>query len=63
VIRGDSSGLVVVPRERLAEVLELTRAVDERETGWRNAIRGGAKLPAATGIDRLLAELRPPEHG
>ena len=64
VVRGDSSGLVVVPRERLAEVLELTRAVDERETGWRNAIRGGAKLPAATGIDRLLAELQPrPEHG
>ena len=64
VIRGDSSGLVVVPRERLAEVLELTRAVDERETGWRNAIRGGEKLPAATGIDGLLAELQPrPEHG
>jgi hypothetical protein len=37
--------------------------VDERETGWRNAIRGGEKLPAATGIDRLLAELRPPERG
>lgn len=59
VIRGDTSGLVVVPRDQLAVVLELAGAVAERETGWRTAIAGGASLPSATGIDDLLAELRP----
>lgn len=55
VIRGDSSGLVVVPREQLDAVVELTRAVAEREAGWRAAIAGGRRLPAATGIDDILA--------
>jgi 4-hydroxy-4-methyl-2-oxoglutarate aldolase len=55
VIRGDSSGLVIVPRERVESVVELTRAVAEREIGWRDAIAGGQRLPAATGIDAILA--------
>jgi 4-hydroxy-4-methyl-2-oxoglutarate aldolase len=55
VIRGDSSGLVVVPREQVESVVELTRAVAGRETGWRDAIAGGQSLPAATGIDDILA--------
>jgi regulator of RNase E activity RraA len=54
--------VVVVPRERLAEVVELARAVDERETAWRAAIAAGQSLPAATGIDDLLAELRTREE-
>ena len=63
VVRGDSSGLVVVPREHLAAVLTLAREVARREAGWREAIAGGASLPAATGIDQLLADLRPADHG
>ena len=63
VVRGDSSGLVVVPREHLAAVLTLAREVARREAGWREAIAGGANLPAATGIDQLLADLRPAAHG
>ena len=59
LVRADSSGLVVVPRDQLATVLELARAVAEREVGWRAEITAGTTLPAATGIDRLLAELRP----
>jgi regulator of RNase E activity RraA len=51
-----------VPRERLAEVVALARAVDERETAWRAAIAGGESLPSATGIDALLAELRTREE-
>lgn len=58
VVRGDSSGLVVVPRAHLAQVVELTRAVAERETGWRRRIAAGGSLPAATGIDAILAEVR-----
>lgn len=58
VVRADSSGVVVVPRERLAEVVAATRVVAERETAWRAAIAGGQRLPAATGIDDLLAAAR-----
>jgi 4-hydroxy-4-methyl-2-oxoglutarate aldolase len=66
VVRGDSSGLVVVPRGRLAEVLDLTRVVAEREAAWRAAIAGGQTLPAATGIDAILEAQRnapPPAEG
>jgi len=58
VVHADGSGVVVVPRERLAEVVGLTRDVDERETAWRAAIAAGESLPSATGIDTLLAEQR-----
>jgi 4-hydroxy-4-methyl-2-oxoglutarate aldolase len=62
VVRGDASGLVVVPREHLAAVLELTRAVAERETAWRAAVAGGATLAEATGIDELIAARGGPER-
>ena len=62
VVRADSSGLVVVPRGHLAAVVEATRAVDARETAWRAAIAGGESLPSATGMDDLLAGLRPDEQ-
>lgn len=55
VVRGDSSGLVVVPRAELGAVLELTGAVAERERAWRAAVAGGETLAAATGIDGLIA--------
>jgi 4-hydroxy-4-methyl-2-oxoglutarate aldolase len=58
VIRGDSSGLVVVPRDRLDVVLGLAEAVAQREAGWRSAIAAGASLPSATGIDDALAQAR-----
>jgi regulator of RNase E activity RraA len=59
VVRGDTSGLVVVPKEHLAPVLALTRTVADREDGWRQAIADGASMPAATGIDDLISKLRP----
>ena len=62
VVRADSSGLVVVPRDRLADVVAAARAVAERETAWRAAIAGGQSLPAATGIDDLLAAVRAQEE-
>jgi 4-hydroxy-4-methyl-2-oxoglutarate aldolase len=58
VVRADASGLVVVPREHLAAVVDLTRVVAEREDAWRAAIAGGESLPSATGIDALIASLR-----
>ena len=62
VVRADSSGVVVVPREHLAAVVAAAQAVAERETAWRAAIAAGETLPAATGIDDLLASLRPGEE-
>ena len=57
VVRGDASGLVVVPKEHLASVLAMTKTVADREEGWRQAIARGTSLPAATGIDDLISEL------
>jgi regulator of RNase E activity RraA len=58
VVRGDASGIVVVPREHLDEVAALGRAVDERETVWLATIREGATLSAATGIDEVIRRKR-----
>ena len=58
VVRGDASGVVVVPREHVDEVVALTRAVDERESAWLETIRGGASLAAATGIDAVIQQKR-----
>ena len=57
VVRGDSSGLVVVPKEHLARVLALTKTVADREEEWRQAIARGTSLPTATGIDDLISKL------
>jgi 4-hydroxy-4-methyl-2-oxoglutarate aldolase len=59
VVRGDASGLVVIPREHLAEVATLSRVVADREAAWRAAIASGASLPSATGIDERIAGLAP----
>jgi 4-hydroxy-4-methyl-2-oxoglutarate aldolase len=58
VVRGDVSGVVVVPREHLETVLALTRAVAEREAAWRQAMADGATMAAATGADALIEERR-----
>ncbi len=58
VVRGDASGVVVVAREHLDEVVALARAVDDRETAWLATIRGGASLAAATGVDDVIREKR-----
>lgn len=56
VIRGDASGLVVIPREHLDEVVRLTREVADREARWRAAITRGESLASATGIEDRIAE-------
>lgn len=54
VIRGDPSGVVVVPRQHLDAVVARTRAVAERESEWRQAIAHGASMAAATGVDATI---------
>ena len=58
VVRGDASGLVVVPREHVDRVVEATRAVDERESAWVAAMEGGAGLAEATGVDEVIRSRR-----
>ncbi|MDP9458984.1 MAG: dimethylmenaquinone methyltransferase [Actinomycetota bacterium] len=58
VLRGDDSGIVVVPRAHLDTVIALTRAVAEREATWRRAIADGTDVAAATGADLVLEERR-----
>lgn len=55
IIRGDASGLVVIPRGHAREVLELTRAVGERERDWSAGIANGTPLSATLGIDEKIA--------
>ena len=56
VVRGDDSGLVVVPREHVDEVVAATREVDERERAWRAELAAGTGLAAATGVDAVIRE-------
>ena len=58
VLRGDASGVVVVPREHLDTVIALTREVARREAAWRQAMADGATMAAATGADAVLDERR-----
>ncbi|MCO1656984.1 RraA family protein [Pseudonocardia humida] len=57
IIRADSSGIVVVPARHAAVVLERTRAVAEKEEGWRREMAGGASIAQVLGIDARIAEL------
>jgi 4-hydroxy-4-methyl-2-oxoglutarate aldolase len=54
VVRADRSGVVIVPRAHLAEVVRLTGQVDAREQEWRTALAGGRSLPEVLGIDAVI---------
>ena len=56
VVRGDASGVVVVPREHLDTVIALTRTVEQREAAWRQAVAEGVSIAAATGVDAVIDE-------
>jgi regulator of RNase E activity RraA len=56
VVRGDASGVVVVPREHLDTVVAMTRTVEQREVAWRQAVADGVSIAAATGADAVIAE-------
>lgn len=58
VVRGDASGVVVVPRAELDTVLALARTVQQRETAWREAIAGGASVAEATGAEAVIGQRR-----
>jgi regulator of RNase E activity RraA len=47
MIVGDASGVVVVPKERAEEVLEIARAIEAAENAIMEAVRGGASIAQA----------------
>lgn len=57
IVRADSSGIVIIPRESAEEILDLTRQVDEREVGWRQALADGQSFGEALGVDALITRL------
>ena len=47
VLLGDADGVVVVPRARESEIIELARKVDAREASIREALESGMRLEEA----------------
>ncbi len=47
MIIGDASGVVVVPKERAKEVLEIARSIEAAESAIVDAVRGGASIAEA----------------
>jgi regulator of RNase E activity RraA len=59
VVMADEGGLVVIPRERAAEVLAAARGVRAREEQIEREVRAGVSLPQAM-RDARLAGTEPP---
>jgi 4-hydroxy-4-methyl-2-oxoglutarate aldolase len=55
IVRGDASGLVIIPREHAQTVFDLTKAVEERERAWADGIANGTPLSATLGLDAKIA--------
>lgn len=55
VVRADASGVVIVPGDRVSEVIAATQAVENQETAWRSAVANGTSLSVATGINAKLS--------
>jgi regulator of RNase E activity RraA len=53
VVMADEGGVVVIPRERAAEVLDAARRLAERETAIEAEVRAGVPLPQAMRDARL----------
>ncbi len=47
LVRGDADGVVVIPKEHEAKVLDTAEAVERAEEAIRNAVRGGMRLDDA----------------
>jgi regulator of RNase E activity RraA len=47
ILRGDADGVVVIPKEHEARVLDTAEAVEKAENAIREAVRGGMRLDEA----------------
>jgi 4-hydroxy-4-methyl-2-oxoglutarate aldolase len=56
IVVTDADGVVVVPRDRAAQVLERARAIEEREASWRQSFATGKTLSELAGIEAMLRD-------
>lgn len=47
IVRGDADGVLVIPREHEAQVLDTAEAIEKAEDAIRHAVRGGMRLDEA----------------
>lgn len=47
IVRGDADGVVVIPKEHEARVLDTAEAIEKAENAIREAVRGGMRLDEA----------------
>jgi regulator of RNase E activity RraA len=59
VVMADEGGVVVIPRQRAAEVLPAARGVREREEQIEAEVRAGVPLPQAMRDARLAGSEAP----
>lgn len=57
LVRADSSGIVVIPRDHAEQVLALAGDVAAREDGWRASFATGQSIEATLGVDTLIERL------
>jgi 4-hydroxy-4-methyl-2-oxoglutarate aldolase len=47
IVRGDADGVVVIPKQHEAQVLDTAETVERAETAIRESVRGGMRLDEA----------------
>lgn len=55
VVVADEDGVVVVPRDQIAAVIERAHQHEVREQGWRDALAAGKSMYEIAGIEAMLA--------
>lgn len=58
IVRADRSGVVIVPKDQVADVLAATQVVADREAGWRSALADGSNISTVMGLDEQIDRLR-----
>jgi 4-hydroxy-4-methyl-2-oxoglutarate aldolase len=57
---GDADGVVIVPGDRVDEVVAASRGRAEKELGYFESLRTGATTVELLGLDSSLVEVEPP---
>jgi 4-hydroxy-4-methyl-2-oxoglutarate aldolase len=55
LVSADDDGVVIIRPEEAAEVVARARAREEKEAGFKQALRDGAELLELIGIDKVLS--------
>ena len=53
-VLGDQDGVVIIPRERAAEIADAVEAIKAKETGWRERMATGDRIADLSGFRSLI---------